>query len=138
MPGTPEATAYAIPTGTSIVVSTRPAIRSCGSQAASYRPRICSPGSQRLQPFMPPPLNGAHSHAAIWGGHSPQHRSARNSSTKKRLANHEPDPVCYRGCELPQAHVHSDRGDCRYWAPEALTSNIAVRSRDRVFALETF
>ena len=29
------ATAYAIPTGTSIVVSTRPAIRSCGSQAGS-------------------------------------------------------------------------------------------------------
>ena len=42
-----------MPTGTSIVVSTRPAIRSCGSQAASYRLMICSPGSQRFQPFMP-------------------------------------------------------------------------------------
>jgi len=34
------------------VVSTRPAIRSCGSQAVSYRLSICSPGSQRFQAFM--------------------------------------------------------------------------------------
>src|SRR5678815_344735 len=56
MPGTPEATAYAIPTGTNMVVSTRPAIRSCGSQAASYRLSICNPGNQRFQPVMSFPL----------------------------------------------------------------------------------
>src|SRR4029453_12740079 len=51
MPGTPDATAYAIPTGTSIVVSTRPAITSFGSQAASYRLSTCNPGSQRFKAF---------------------------------------------------------------------------------------
>ena len=50
-----EATAAAIPTGTSIVVSTRPAIRSRGSQPAWYWLRTCNPGSQRFQPFMPQP-----------------------------------------------------------------------------------
>jgi hypothetical protein len=35
MPGTPDATAYAMPTGTSIVASTNPATMSCRNQAAS-------------------------------------------------------------------------------------------------------
>jgi len=35
MPGTPDATAYAIPTGTNMVVNTRPAAMSCRSQATS-------------------------------------------------------------------------------------------------------
>src|SRR4029453_15948898 len=68
IPGTPEATAYAIPTGTSIVVSTRPAVGSCGSQAASDRLGYGGRGGQRFQPFMPCPLNRAHSQAAICGG----------------------------------------------------------------------
>src|SRR5262245_60094471 len=46
MPGTPEASAYAMPTGTSIVVMTRPATRSSRSQAALYSRRTVSPGSQ--------------------------------------------------------------------------------------------
>src|SRR5215470_9396474 len=50
MPGTPDAWAYAMPTGTSIVVMTRPATRSCRSQRASYWRIVFSPGSQRIQP----------------------------------------------------------------------------------------
>src|SRR5262245_24704742 len=47
IPGTPEASAYAIPTGTSIVVMTRPAMRSSRSQDALYSRRTVRPGSQR-------------------------------------------------------------------------------------------
>src|SRR6516165_1625473 len=50
MPGTPDAWAYAMPTGTSMVVMTRPATRSCRSQRASYRRIVFSPGNQRIQP----------------------------------------------------------------------------------------
>src|SRR5215831_5031424 len=50
MPGTPEACAYAMPTGTSMVVMTMPATTSCLSQDGSYRRRVSSPGSQRIQP----------------------------------------------------------------------------------------
>src|SRR5215472_9840511 len=50
MPGTPDAWAYAMPTGTSMVVMTRPATRSCRSQRASYWRIVFSPGSQRIQP----------------------------------------------------------------------------------------
>src|SRR5262245_45500676 len=39
-----------MPTGTSIVVNTRPATTSLGSQLRSYRRSVCSPGSQRVQP----------------------------------------------------------------------------------------
>src|SRR4029077_20309477 len=41
-----------MPTGTSIVASTSPAIRSPANQAAWYSLRICSPGSQRFQRFI--------------------------------------------------------------------------------------
>src|ERR1043166_7117042 len=41
-----------MPTGTSIVASTSPAIRSPANQAAWYSLRICNPGSQRFQPFI--------------------------------------------------------------------------------------
>src|SRR4029078_3435860 len=40
-----------MPTGTSIVVSTSPAIRSRANQAAWYSLTICSPGSQRFKRF---------------------------------------------------------------------------------------
>ena len=48
--GTPEATAYAMPTGTSMAVSTMPATRSSRSQSRSYSRSVQTPGSQRLQP----------------------------------------------------------------------------------------
>src|SRR5262249_47216727 len=41
-----------MPTGTSIAVSTSPAIRSRANQAAWYSLRICSPGNQRFNRFM--------------------------------------------------------------------------------------
>ena len=44
MPGTPDATAYAIPTGTSIVVSTSPAAMSCGNHASWYSRKTCETG----------------------------------------------------------------------------------------------
>src|SRR5215471_8254822 len=50
IPGTPEASAYAMPTGTSMVVMTRPATRSYRSQDDSYRRRVFNPGSQCIQP----------------------------------------------------------------------------------------
>ena len=50
MPGTPDASAYAMPTGTSMVVMTRPATMSCRSQEGSYRRSVFNPGSQRIQP----------------------------------------------------------------------------------------
>ena len=50
MPGTPAASAYAIPTGTSIVVSTRPATTSCRNHATWYSRSVRSPGSHRSQP----------------------------------------------------------------------------------------
>src|SRR4029453_11069237 len=55
MPGTPEASAYAMPTGTSIVVMTRPATRSSRSQEAWYSRRTVRPGSQRTSSEPPPP-----------------------------------------------------------------------------------
>src|SRR5262245_59422812 len=48
MPGNPDASAYAMPTGTSIVVITRPATMSWRSQEGSYRRRTSSPGTQRV------------------------------------------------------------------------------------------
>ena len=47
MPGTPDASAYAMPTGTSIVVSTRPATTSWRNQGHSYDLATRRPGSQR-------------------------------------------------------------------------------------------
>src|SRR6478735_10804309 len=52
MPGRPDATAYAMPTGTSIVVRTKPAATSFGSQAAWYRRSTSSPGTHRSQRSM--------------------------------------------------------------------------------------
>jgi len=49
MPGKPDATAYAIPTGTSIVASTSPATTSCRNHTGLYRLRIRSPGNQFAQ-----------------------------------------------------------------------------------------
>src|SRR5579871_6333448 len=49
MPGTPDATAYAIPTGTSIVANTIPATTSCTSHARWYSRSVTTPGSQRIQ-----------------------------------------------------------------------------------------
>src|SRR5215471_8418287 len=49
MPGTPEAWAYAMPTGTSMVVITMPATASCLSHDAWYRRSVCSPGTHRSQ-----------------------------------------------------------------------------------------
>ena len=51
MPGTPDASAYAMPTGTSMVVITRPATRSSRSQDGLYSRKAVNPGSQRIQPF---------------------------------------------------------------------------------------
>ena len=50
MPGTPDASAYAMPTGTSMVVMTRPATMSCRNQEGSYRRSVFNPGSQRVHP----------------------------------------------------------------------------------------
>src|SRR4029434_9198226 len=50
MPGTPDASAYAIPAGTSIVVNTKPASTSFGSHAVEWWSSIRAPGSQRCQP----------------------------------------------------------------------------------------
>jgi len=47
MPGNPDACAYAMPTGTSIVVMTRPATMSCRSHDESYERSVANPGSQR-------------------------------------------------------------------------------------------
>src|SRR5215468_5376547 len=41
-----------MPTGTSIVASTSPAIKSPANQTVLYSFTICSPGSQRFQRFM--------------------------------------------------------------------------------------
>src|SRR6516164_8325445 len=49
IPGTPEASAYAMPTGTSMVVITRPASRSCRSQDDLYPAKTANPGSHLLQ-----------------------------------------------------------------------------------------
>ena len=54
MPGTPDASAYAMPTGTSIVVSTSPATISWRSQARWYDRITRRPGSQRSHE--PPPF----------------------------------------------------------------------------------
>src|SRR5262245_23447111 len=50
IPGSPDASAYAMPTGTSIVVMTRPATTSRPSQDDSYERSVWSPGNQRVTP----------------------------------------------------------------------------------------
>src|SRR5262245_21704417 len=49
IPGIPDASAYAMPTGTSMVVMTRPATRSFRSQDGWYSRRVTRPGTQRIQ-----------------------------------------------------------------------------------------
>ena len=53
MPGIPDASAYAMPTGTSIVVMTRPATMSLRNHEDWYPRSVCNAGIQRVQPVDP-------------------------------------------------------------------------------------